>query len=165
MAAMATKQPAAVHTCLNARKYMSRSASFPALITREFALGMLCSAVSFHAVSAGMNLSRSSMDNTMGTVAWAILSRRRPIASLKRALSTSEVSNTVARRGQFVTMSSIIECHRAYIQIARPMVPPRERVLMTRPLATAMSSGGVDSWAAVTRVVKVIPIAVPRRTG
>jgi hypothetical protein len=74
---------------------------------------------------------------------------------LKTALSVDIISN------HFLKL-----CPRmGYSQMAIPTVPPRDRTLIIRPLAVAISSGGVDSWATVTRRIRHIPKPKPSRTG
>lgn len=53
----------------------------------------------------------------------------------------------------------------ADLQIAIPIVPPKERTLIIKPLPIEISSCGIESCATVTRVIKVIPKPHPSNTG
>lgn len=46
-----------------------------------------------------------------------------------------------------------------------PIVPPSERMEIMMPVATAIRSGGTESWPAATKVTSVILSPMPMRTG
>ena len=52
-----------------------------------------------------------------------------------------------------------------FLQIAIPIVPPRDRMEIIIPLATAMSSGGTESCPAATSAISVMLKPAPIRTG